>query len=189
MADLFTWSAWIGGTILVGQTLLILLGAGHGDVDSDVHFDGDGHFDLEHSDAAQHHFLGALSLRAIVAFATFFGLIGLAGRSAGMDTGIVLLLAAGAGVLAMFLIAQAMRWLARLQSSGTIDLRNAQGCRARVYLGIPAHGAGQGRVHVDVQGRRIELRAISKGEAIATGEEVKVVDIAPDGCLVVEPNP
>lgn len=187
MADLFTWSAWIGGTILVGQTLLTLLGFGLGDLDAEAGFDAEVGLDVDAVDAAHEGFLSALSLRALVAFATFFGLTGLAAHAAEASPGTTLVLALGAGVLSIFLVAQAMRALARLQSSGTLDIRRAIGSRARVYLRIPARGEGHGRVHVDVQGRRVEARAISRAAEIATGAEVRVIDIAPDGAVVVEP--
>ncbi len=181
MIDLFTWCAWIGGTILVGQTLLALIGAGADDLD------GGGGLDADLGDAAHHGILGPLSVRALVAFSTFFGLAGLAAHSGELDSSTTLVIALAAGLAAVAFVAQAMRWIAKLQSSGTIDMRRAIGSRGRVYLRVPAHGEGQGRVHVDVQGRRIEVRALARADAIPTGAEVRVVDLAPDGALIVEP--
>jgi membrane protein implicated in regulation of membrane protease activity len=181
MDSVFTWSAIVGGTILVVQTILTALGVGLDELDLDTGFD------LEHADAAHEHLLGALSLRALVAFATFFGLAGLAARSADFGQGTTVLVAAGAGLAAVFAVAQLMSWLARLQTSGNLDLSRAIGARGRVYLRIPAPGEGQGRIHVTVQGRRIEVRATSQRGPIPTGSEVLVVELGPDGALVVEP--
>ena len=64
-------------------------------------------------------------------------------------------------------------WLAsqqrRLDVEGTLDPRNAVGQTATVYLRVPAHGQGQGKVHVKVQGRTAELAATSDGPEIPTG--------------------
>src|SRR5262245_20646233 len=71
-----------GGTLLVCQVVLGLLGFGHhedvGAGDHDVHDSGD-HHGSDHHDA--HHtswFVGVLTFRSIVAAVTFFGLTGLA---------------------------------------------------------------------------------------------------------------
>src|SRR5436190_5778633 len=94
-----------GGTLLVCQFLLGLLGLGeHGGADH-----GDGHLDAHH-DADHDHgdgghsswFVGMLSLRAIAAALTFFGLAGLAAHYRGLDTGLCVLIAAGAGMLSMY---------------------------------------------------------------------------------------
>jgi hypothetical protein len=180
MTELFQWCAWIGGTILAGQTILALIGAG---VDH-----GDAVLDASLASAGDHPFLGALSFRALVAFTTFFGLAGLAAEQGGATPGTTMVLALAAGVTAFVLIAQAMRWVARLQSSGTLEPRRAIGAAARVYLRIPKAGEGAGRVHVDVQGRRIEARAVSSGPEFQTGALARVIDVAPDGALVVAPH-
>ncbi len=91
-------------------------------------------------------------------------------------------------VAPIWLVAQAMRWVARLHSSGTLEPRRAIGAAARVYLRIPKGGEGAGRVHVDVQGRRIEARAVSSGPEFQTGALARVIDLAPDGALVVAPH-
>lgn len=181
MEDVFTWTAIVGGSALAIQTLLTVLGIGLDE------FDIDAGMDLEHADAAHEHMLGALSLRGLVAFATFFGLAGLGAQAGGLGNTLALAVALAAGLAAIFLVAQLMTALAKLQSSGNVDIRRAIGEHAHVYLRIPANGDGQGRVHVNVQGRRIEVRAIARGGEIPTGTDVVVRDVSPDGALIVEP--
>lgn len=182
METLFTWAAIVGGVVLTIQTALTLLGVGLDELDLDPGID------LDAATATHEHFLGALTLRAVIAFATFFGLAGLASRSADLSLASSLVIAIGAGVAAVFAVGQMMAALAKLQSSGNRDMRRAIGCAAHVYLRIPARGEGEGRVHVTVQGRRIEARAIALHDAIPTGADVTVREVAPDGALVVEPR-
>ena len=95
---LFILCAVLGGTILVCQFVLTLVGFGHDvgdlghdgsvDVHTDVHMDA--HTGDDHSQSPQHDsswLFGVISFRTLVAAAAFFGLAGLASESAGpLDT-------------------------------------------------------------------------------------------------------
>ncbi|MEZ5964187.1 MAG: hypothetical protein R3F56_10115 [Planctomycetota bacterium] len=151
-----------GGVFLLLQTLLAALG-GHAHGDVDLHDDVDSIADAHDS------YLKLLSLKAIVAFLTFFGLTGLAGRHAGWSDWWTLALAAAAGLLALWLVAWLMSALSHLQSRGNVDLHNAVGQEAKVYLPIPAGQRGHGKVLVTVQGRTVEARARTDGPTLETG--------------------
>src|SRR5690348_8804654 len=105
METVYITCAVIGGTVLLCQLLMSLLGLG-GDHDigghdfhdfhaGDVHASG---HDVAHSayDHASSRFLSLLSFRAIVAALTFFGLAGLAARAEWGDQPITLLVALAA---------------------------------------------------------------------------------------------
>jgi len=169
--------AAIGGCILVLQTLLTLVGGGShdGDVPHDVHdlahaHSGDGQ-DGGHGDAFVRYF----TFKTIVAFLTFFGLAGLASGSAGFDRGPSLLMAIAAGCFALFAVGYLMNALSRLQSRGNLNVKNAVGRPARVYLRIPANRQGHGKIMVTFQGRTVECRAMTPGAELPTGAEVKVI--------------
>lgn len=179
MSQVFLFSAAIGGVLLVAQFLLLLSGAG---ADSDVESGIDS--DVGHDQSA---FLKLFSVQTISTFGTFFGLIGLGTESLGWSPTSVVVAATGAGVLALWVVAKLMRGLAGLQSSGNVDLKQAIGTTTSVYLRIPPAGAGHGRLLLQVQGRTVECRAISRGDEIATGARVRVVECQPDDLLVVEP--
>lgn len=207
MTTLFYFCALVGGALLVVQLLLLLLGgdSGHGDTGlgdtglgdtglGDTGLDaGDAALEVpDAGDAAPHAvghsagaFLKLLSLQALTAFATFFGLGGMyfAAREHGPTTATAGAVAAGA--LAMLGVAKAMQWMTRLDSSGTLDLRNAIGCDARVYLRVPAAGEGTGRIHVAIQGRTVELKARSRDFELPTGSQARIVDLAGDDTVVV----
>ena len=184
MEAIFFYSAVIGGSFLVIQTILNVIGIGassldigDGEVSEAVEFDGD---------AAHSMFLHVLSLRALVAFFTFFGLGGMAGDAAGLEPRMTIFLAVGAGLASMLIVAYVMNLLMGLHSSGTLDMKNAVGTTGRVYLRIPAEKAGQGKVHVTVQGRTVEARAVTAGPELPTGAAAKVVRLVDSGTLEVQ---
>ena len=189
MNTVFLYTAAIGGSFLVLQFLLLLFGVG-GDADGAHGGDGPihGHVDGHAVGHDQGSLLRLLSLQTVATFATFFGLTGLGCEQLCWSP----LSVAGTAVLvsavALVLVARALRALLRLQSSGTLDLGNAVGQSANVYLRVPARGNGCGRVLVAVQGRTVECRAVSRGDEIPTGAPVRVVDRTDDEVLVVEPR-
>lgn len=161
-----------GGALLVLQIVATLIGG-----DSDVDGDLDGDADLGG---------GHLSFRTVVAFVTFFGIGGSAALSAGLAAWGALVVAVVAGSLAFWLVGLAMLQLSRLRSSGNVDIRNAVGTEARVYLAVPAERSGTGAVTVPIQGRSMQYKAVTRGRAIATGQLCKVVAVHAGDTLEVE---
>src|SRR6266480_2646273 len=115
MGTIFLVAAVAGGTVLVCQFLLTLLGMGHdgagighhmgGDFHGDAHVGGDfhaGHSGTGHTDANQHtstsRVFSVVSFRTIVAAMAFFGVGGRAALSAGYapSTSFVLAMIVGA---------------------------------------------------------------------------------------------
>ncbi len=179
MDTLFTWCAIIGGTVLAIQTLLTVVGIGMDDVDTDAAFHGDV------ADAVHHGVFGVLSLKAVVAFTTFFGLSGLAAHRGGYGTGVSLGVAIAAGVASMWIVASLMRGLAKLQSEGNLDLHNAVGEFGEVYVRVPGERQGIGRIRLNVQGRRIECKAMTAGTELTRGTQVRVLELHGNDVLVV----
>jgi hypothetical protein len=197
METLYLLCATIGGTILVVQTILLVIGGGHGDGHFDAgdlndgHFDG--HVDHDHGHGADHAadhagdtFLKLLSFKTLVAFVTFFGLGGLACLQAGLSSVPSLAIALGAGFLALYLVGYLMTAMSQLQSKGNIDFKNAVGERGRVYLRVPGSNAGLGKITLALQGRTVECKAVTRGPDIPSGSDVRVVSVAAD-TLEVEP--
>jgi len=181
--------AGVGGTFLVLQTLLLLLGLG-GDADADLDsVDVDSvdvdHVDVHDADASDVAFK-VLSAKTLIAFLAFFGLAGLAGQNAAMAPTPVLLVAVGAGSVAVFVVAYIMAGLAKLQSQGNVDLRNAVGAVGRVYLRVPGENSGQGKVTIEVQGRKLQCRAFTAGPELPTGARVRVVAATGDNAVEVQ---
>jgi hypothetical protein len=172
MYTIYFWSAVIGGGLLGIQLLLTLFGGDSdvdGDVDVDVGADGIG-----------------LSFRTAVAFLTFFGIAGMMCLRSDFSQGKSLTIAVLAGAAAFWLVGLAMLQLSRLKSSGNVDINNAVGVEARVYLTIPAERGGQGQVTVPIQGRTMQYKAVTSGPAIKTGEFCKVLAVHAGDTLEVE---
>ena len=186
METVYLVCAAVGGTILVVQTLLLLIGLGGDDVD--VH-DVDVASDFDHDGDSSDAFFKVLSLKTLTAFMTFFGLAGMAARVRGWEPTPTMLVALGAGVVAVIIVAYIMAGLTKLQSKGNVDLTNAVGTEGRVYLRVPAEKSGRGKVIVQVQGRKIECKAVTGGAEIPTGSQVTVVSAPSQDTVEVQPIP
>jgi membrane protein implicated in regulation of membrane protease activity len=202
METLYMVCAVAGGTVLVIQTVLTVLGgstdtdlgdvgggadggfhghAGGFDAGADAGMDG-AHVhhefsaqDLAASDAHQATYFKVLSFQTLVAFVTFFGLAGLAALKGELPLLASLGIAVATGSVALYIVAYLMSTLARLQSRGNVNLQNAIGQVGKVYLRIPAERSGEGKVSLVVQGRLMECKAATAGPEIPTGTEVQVV--------------
>jgi hypothetical protein len=174
--------AALGGAALVLQLLLLLFGVGH---DVDVGADAD--VDLHGGHLGSGSAFNLLSVRAIAGFLTFFGLTGWAGIEAGWATFATLAAALGAGLAVMLLIAWALAAFRRLDSQGNLVPGNAIGLSARVYLRIPGHNKGTGKITVSVQGRSVEFQAVTSGKELPTGSEVRIVRQTTPNTFEVEP--
>lgn len=179
METVYLYCAAIGGGLLILQVILMLVGGG------DADFDGDVSPDIDVVDAAgaadASHVLVQLSLKTVVAFITFFGLSGMAAIDAEFTSTTTLLTSIGAGAAAFFIVGYLMSLMMSLQSSGNVDLSQAVGSSAKVYLRIPAKHSGSGKVTVAVGGRLLTKKAITLGDQIPTGTEVVIRGMsAPD---------
>ena len=82
-----------------------------------------------------------------------------------------------------------MRNAGRLRHSGTLQVKNAINQIGETYLRIPAKRMGIGKIHVQVQGRLMELDAMTDdAEDISTGRPVHVVNILNNQILLVTSN-
>ena len=206
----FLIAAVVGGTVMVCQFALTLLGmggdAGHaGDLPGDVQFDGD--LGPGDSAAAQHHtawsaadgefhhadsswLFGVISFRTLVAAAAFFGVAGKAALGADISAGKSLVIAVLAGLAAMYGMYWLMQGISRLQSSGNERIGNAVGRQATVYIPVPAEGKGAGKVQLSMQNRIVEFQAVTdEAERLRTGEAVVVIAVAGSDLLRVRRAP
>jgi hypothetical protein len=197
MTTLFTACALFGGTLLICQTFLTLMGLSG---DHDFAHDGAGH-DFGHDTAGDAHgadhattshahhsstwFFGIVTFRTVVAALTFFGLAGMAAQTSQVEPVPSLAIAVLAGFAAMCGVHWLMRQIARLRADGSVRIDHAVGMTGTVYLRIPGQRGGAGKIQLNLQNRTVELSAWTEQSEIATGSTVLVTSIVgPDAVEV-----
>ena len=179
--------AIVGGIVLIVRLVLMFLGGDTGG-DADASGVDASHFeasDIDTADSSDFSFK-VLSLQSFSAFFTMFGLVGLA-IARQWQQGVSASLAGAflAGTASVWIIGRMFSAAIRMQSSGTLDMRNARGATGKVYLSIPERGIG--RVTVKFQNRVMELDAVSSdGTPIPTDTAIRVVDVNASNMLTVE---
>lgn len=153
-----------------------------GDIDA-VEAEGDVDTSMEHDTGIDFQFL---TVKNLVAFFTIFGWTGIACLKGGMGTGLTVLISALAGSAMMAIMASLAYFMGKLTDEGTLDLNNAKGKTASVYLRIPGKRGGMGKVQVKVQGLQTLDAVTDNEEEIKTGAIVEVIDIISDGILLVK---
>ena len=73
-----------------------------------------------------------------------------------------------------------------LESNGAVDINDALGKEAEVYLRIPASNTGTGKVQISLGGSIHEMPAITEGGEIASGKRIKVTKVLDNKTLLVE---
>lgn len=147
----------------------------------------DDHTDL--ADAGDHGSgLGILSFRGITAFFLGFGWAGVIALKGGLGLGLAILIGLGTGGALMMGIFFLMTSVMRLQSSGSLNYRNAVDQVATVYVTVPPGQKSGGQVEVMIQGRLSTAEALQKGEtALSPGTKVRILDVIGQSTFIVEP--
>lgn len=148
------------------------LGAHGGDAGHHGHGDVDPHFQL-------------LTIRNVVAFFALFGWTGLAFFHQGLPLWAVLLFSSLCGFAMMILTASIFYGLYKLQSDGTVTYSSAKGLKGTVYLKIPPVGQGAGQIHVILQGKTVEMEAVTtEPNEIPTGANVLIKEVSSSQAIV-----
>jgi len=192
--------------VLLLQMLLAMIGGHHdagieysdtsGIDDLNLDLDGDGipdidapdvHIGSDGSNPADFGTLKLLTLQTIVTFLAVFGWVSIICISSGLTNIASLLIGAVCGLIMMIIVAKMVQATAKLAENGTLNLKNAIGETATVYLPIPPKNQGTGKVTMQVQGRFCELDAVNAGEEmLSTGTQVLVSDVVGDTLVVEE---
>jgi hypothetical protein len=199
MDTVFLICAVLGGTVLLCQFAMTLLGMGDADGDFDAGHGHDfgghdaGHHGAGHHDHAGHTkdfstwLFGVITFRTVVAALTFFGLAGKAAMSGGFEPFMTLVIAVASGVAAMYGVHFLMQLLYKLRADGTVQIERAVGLSGTVYLTVPGGGVGVGKVHVNLQNRLVEYQASTPRDRLPTGAKVVVTRVIGPDTLEVEP--
>lgn len=166
--------------IMVIQAIMLLFGLGDGE---DADFDGDNDLDGADGDGD----LALFSVRGIVTMLAVTGWSGFALLDTLPDVWAIIV-SIVLGVLSLIGTAYLMKAVYRLQASGNLDVDNAVGKVATVYIPIPPKAQGSGKVTITLQEKYCELDAITTSEEkLKTGSYVRVVAVDGTRMLVVEP--
>jgi hypothetical protein len=172
--ELILWGiALLFSVLFVIQTIASFFIGGDGDADD---FSADGH-----GDAYQF-----FTVRNMIVFFTMFGWAGLTAYHSGIPNVWVIVIGVSSGVLMIAILYFLMTKTKRLKHDGTLQMKNAISQIGETYLRIPAKRGGIGKVQIHVQGRLVELEAMTDDQQdIATGRPIKVVNTLNESILLV----
>ena len=145
------------------------LGAHGGDATHDI---GMPHFQL-------------LTIRNLVAFFALFGWSGLAFDHHGFPIWLTIFLSSICGLIMMVIMSLIFYGLYKMQSFGNVNYTTAKGLTASVYLKIPPVGQGSGQIKVILQGKYVEMEALStETMEIPTGASVLIKEVSDSKAIV-----
>ncbi len=178
--------AVFGSVFFVAKLALQTLGIG-GDVDGDA--DGSDAGDVDGSENVPAVIEGlhlfsvhgvALGL-AIGGWSAMFFYASFASGFIGSLGGLVL------GFVAMYIHAKFMKSVLKLQEIPTVNLKDAVGQVADVYLTIPKYGEGCGKINLVLNEALKDYDAMSRDDMpIPTGTKVRVMEVNEDGVMIVQ---
>lgn len=195
--------ALAASVVFIIQNVLMLMGIGDmdTDVDADVSTDFDVHADFDTADAdtdisaghtghegtlGQAGIFSLFTLRNFINFFLGFGWGGISLAPVIGSKGLLILAAVCCGLLFVGIFVVLMRLILRLEHNGAFRIQDCLGQIAAVYLRIPGHREGAGKVQLSVNGSVHELNAFTDGDSLPTGARVRVTKVIDRGSLLVE---
>ncbi|MCR5709491.1 MAG: NfeD family protein [Bacteroidales bacterium] len=172
--------------IFVIQSIMTFIGAdaGEGGIDADV----DTGFDSEAADATVEGGTNLYTFRNFVNFFLGFGWSAILLQERISSVPLLLVISAAVGVGLVALVMYLFKLLGQMQQSGNINVyKSAVGCTGNVYLTIPGARAGEGKVQISINGAVREYNAVSDGETLRTGTQIRVAEVLSPDTLLVEP--
>lgn len=164
--------------IFIIQTIMTFMGADATDgVDAD--FDSN----LHGTDAPFQLF----SLRNLINFLLGFSWTGISFYNSISSPLLLIGLSLLIGVAFVLLFFAIIKQVQKLGEDNSFKLSNTLNKSAEVYLTIPAHKSGKGKIMVSVNGAFHELEAMTENDRIQTGTVVKIIKIENGNILIVEP--
>lgn len=171
--------------IFVIQSIMTFIGA-----DTDFNTDFDADFDAGGADidgTAGHSGMGLLTFRNFVNFCLGFGWTSVLLKEQIASQGVLFTVAAIIGIGLVAVVMLLFKWISGMQESGNIDVfKSAVDCTGKVYLAIPAERKGEGKVQITINNAVREYNAVTDGDALPTGTDIRVVEVVSASTLLVE---
>lgn len=172
--------------IFIIQSILTFIGADGGDGGIDTDFDSG--FDTEAADAAVEGGTNLYTFRNFVNFILGFGWSAILLQDKITSVPLLLIVSAVVGVALVAIVMYLFKWLSSMQQSGNINLyKAAVGCNGTVYIPIPGERQGEGKVQISINQSVREYNAVTDGDALKTGTQIKVVEVLSPDTVLVEP--
>lgn len=173
--------------ILLIFLIMMIMGIDGSDAFSgDVDFDVSGIDSINDEPITDLSGLRILSVRGVLTFLSIGAWMAYI-LDGSLQTWLAALLGVLSGAVATVLVALAFKASLKLENEGNINYYNSIGKTGVVYLRIPAKRNGKGKVNVVVQGRYVEIDAITdEDHLLATGSNIIVVDVLNDTTVIVK---
>ena len=177
LMQIFWGCALISTIIMVIQFILSLCGMGDVDMDVDMSA-GDG------LDAATG--MDLFSIKNVIIFFVGFGWAGISFREIIPQDGLLILAALACGCFFVASFIMIFKQLMKFEGNGAVNMSEAVGKKAEVYLRIPAKRNGKGKVQVSLNGVAREYDAVTNDdEMIPSGKIVDIIGSMGGGALLV----
>ena len=175
------------------QTILTFICVGHHETDFGVDSDISMDHDFDHGDVTGDldadggsFFVGYFTIRNFIAFLLGFSWGSLVFVDHGLSKTLIVVFGVVIGLIFVVAVMTIMKGLSKLKSTGTVSLADAVGREGTVSIMVPAKMEGQGKVNVSLQGRFMDLVAITReNETLKRGQQVKVVAVS-NNQLIIE---
>lgn len=183
--DLFMKILWCiaiaSSLIFIVETVLTFIGA-------DVDFDADADFDMPDGTFEGDPSMNLYTFRNLVNFLLGMSWTAILLKDQITSKVLLMVIAFVAGAILVAAVMMLFKWLSKMQQSGNIDvMKDAEGCKGKVYLTIPAERAGTGKVQITINGAVREYDAVTDSEQdLKTGKAIKVVEAIDNTTLLVE---
>ncbi len=172
--------------IFIIQSIMTFIGADAGDGGIDTDFDTG--FDSETADATVDGGTNLYTFRNLVNFCLGFGWSAILLQERIQSVPWLIIVSVLVGVALVALVMYLFKWLSGMQQSGNINLfKAAVGCNGSVYLTIPGQRAGEGKVQLSINNSVREYSAVTDGDTLRTGAQIRVVEVLSPDTVLVEP--
>ena len=172
--------------IFIIQSITTFIGADAGDGGIDTDFDTG--FDSETADATVDGGTNLYTFRNLVNFCLGFGWSAILLQERIQSVPWLIIVSVLVGVALVALVMYLFKWLSSMQQSGNINLfKAAVGCNGSVYLTIPGQRAGEGKVQLSINNSVREYSAVTDGDTLRTGAQIRVVEVLSPDTVLVEP--
>ncbi len=166
------------------SVIITIFGFSHSDSDVSTGA-GDFHTDVPGFDSSV-SVMDFFSVKNMIMFFAIFGWVGIVLAHGGFPKFLTVIVAMVFGAAAAIAFLFLFRFISRLSESGTVtSLESLVGELGNVSLSVPANRKGKGKVQILLHSALRELDAVTDGERLESGEEVRAVDTIGDDTLVV----